>query len=305
MEKTKKANKFLGLGTALVTPFKKQDGEVDWEKFEELVIRQTNKGADFLVPCGTTGESPTLTHREHQLLIMITVKAGKRANEDITILAGTGSNSTKEAVELTEAAKIAGADGALVISPYYNKPTPDGFRDYYRQIAKVGLPVVLYDIPGRTAKGVPTDVILELAHEGAICGIKWASGDIEQLKTIINNCPNDFSVLSGDDNRTLELMELGGDGVVSVLSNLMPAFMNGFVVDMRNGMWKEAEKTNNLIMDLMKAMFIETNPIPVKTALALRGVLPGAYFRSPMVPMESGNLEEFKNILAAHDEYLE
>lgn len=287
---------FRGLGTALITPFNK-DGGVYWEALERLVVSQINKGVDFLVPCGTTGESPTLNFDEHKKIMAVVVAAAKRANGGAKILAGTGANSTEESVDLTKEAKKVGADGVLVVSPYYNKPMPAGFLDYYRQIAKVGLPVVLYDIPGRTAKGVPTDVILQLAKEGSIYGLKWASGDINQLMDVIKGAPDDFTVLSGDDNLTFPLMALGGDGVISVLSNLIPERMSAFVKMMLNEEWDAAREEHYWLLDLMRAMFIETNPIPVKTAMALAGMLPLAVFRSPMSEMAPANLEKLKAIL--------
>jgi 4-hydroxy-tetrahydrodipicolinate synthase len=296
LKKEDKMKNFAGLGTALVTPFNK-NGEVDWETLERLVVAQVNNSVDFLVPCGTTGESPTLNFDEHKKIIAVVVAAAKRANGGAKILAGTGANSTAEAVDLTKEAKKVGADGVLVVSPYYNKPMPAGFLDYYRQIAKVGLPVVLYDIPGRTAKGVPTDIILQLAKEGSIVGLKWASGDINQLMDVIKHAPDNFTVLSGDDNLTFPLMALGGDGVISVLSNLMPARLSAFVKMALNGEWEAAREEHYRLLDLMRAMFIETNPIPVKTAMTLVGMLPTAAFRSPMSEMATANLDKLKAVL--------
>lgn len=287
---------FRGLGTALITPFN-ENGGIYWEALERLVVSQINKGVDFLVPCGTTGESPTLNFDEHKKIMAVVVTAAKRANGGAKILAGIGANSTEEAVDLTKEAKKIGADGVLVVSPYYNKPMPAGFLDYYRQIAKVGLPVVLYDIPGRTAKGVPTDVILQLAKEGSIVGLKWASGDINQLMDVIKHSPDNFTVLSGDDNLTFPLMALGGDGVISVLSNLIPERMRAFVAMMRNEEWDAAKEEHYWLLDLMRAMFIETNPIPVKTVMALTGMLPLAVFRSPMSEIAPANLEKLKAVL--------
>ena len=292
---------FKGLGTALVTPFL-SDEALDINGIRALVSQQIEGGVNFLVPCGTTGESPTLNDLfpgEHLRVVLETVEiaAGR-----VPVLAGTGSNSTREAIELTKESKKAGANGVLVVSPYYNKPMRNGFLDYYKRIAEAGLPVILYDIPPRTAKGVPTDVILQLAEEGLIVGMKWASGDFGQLMEIIKYRPQDFVVLSGDDNSTFPLMALGGDGVISVVSNIIPKGMKKFMLLMSNGEWHTARAIHYGLLDLMKAMFIETNPIPVKTALALMHPETfGAYFRSPMMPMEEKNVEKLKGIIARYD----
>lgn len=275
---------FSGLGNALITPFKSQDGPIDEQAFTWLIEQQINEGSDFIVPSGTTGESPTLTPEEHERVIELSVRTSRGR---VPVLAGTGSNSTAEAVHYTKAAKNCGADGALVVSPYYNKPMAAGFLDYYRKVAAVGLPVVLYDIPGRTAKGVPLEIILQLANEGTICGIKWASGDTEQLYAIGANCPPGFAVLSGDDIRTFELIREGGHGVISVLGNLLPRDMKEMVSQALTKNWLEASAINERLMPVMRAMFLETNPGPIKTALALK--YPNrfrCFFRSPMMPME-------------------
>lgn len=289
---------FSGLGTALITPFVYQGGPVDYQALERLIDDQIEGGVDFLVPCGTTGESPTLTAAEHVEVIRFCVET---VQGRVPVLAGTGSNSTAEAVRYTEEAKEAGANGVLVVSPYYNKPMAAGYLDYYRQVAQVGLPVVLYDIPGRTAKGVPTDVIIQLAREGSICGIKWASGNLEQLEAIIANRPDGFTVLSGDDNRTVELMKLGGNGVISVVSHLIPSQLKELINDALAGRWERADSLNAHLLPLMKAMFIETNPQPVKTAAAMMHPrIFGEYFRSPMMPMEDGTRAELEGMLQAY-----
>lgn len=288
---------FKGLGVAMVTPFR--NGKVDYNALEFLIGSMIIKGnVDFLVPCGTTGESPTLSYTEHTEIIAATVKM---ANKEAPVLAGTGANSTKEAMELTKAAKDAGADGALVVSPYYNKPMPAGFLDYYRQIAKVGLPVVLYDIPGRTAKGVPADVILELADEGSIAGIKWASGDLDQLMRIAQVAPEGFTILSGDDNLTFVLMALGGNGVISVAGNIIPDAMLALICSLEQGINPQSRKKHYDLLKLMKTMFIETNPIPVKTALHLmHPEIFAEEFRSPMMPMEPGTRDKLAKVLAEY-----
>lgn len=282
-----------GIGAAIVTPFR--NNKIDTDALTSIVKKQIEAGCHFIVPCGTTGESPTLSHEEHISVIQKTVSIAKGV---IKVVAGTGSNNTAEAVALTIAAKEAGADAVLVVSPYYNKPTPNGLRDYYYQVASIGLPVILYDIPGRTSRGVPTDIILELAKEEVIAGIKWASGDFSQLMKIIANRPDGFSVLSGDDNLTFPLLTLGGDGVISVIANIIPKE----VLLMANLVWGErwelAQKKHFELLPLMEAMFFETNPIPVKTALAMmHPEIITNDLRSPMCQMEAANRDKLERVL--------
>lgn len=288
-------NLFIGAGTALAMSFCGYSA-IDWEAQERLIEMQVAARADFVAPCGTTGEAPTLSHEEHDQVVAFTVKKIKGR---IPVLAGTGSNSTDEAERLTEAAKTAGADGALVVMPYYNKPTIEGLRRHYRMIAKVGLPVILYDIPSRCGgKPAPAELILELANEGTICGLKWASGDRKQLKAVLASRPSDFVVLSGDDNLTLEVMCMGGNGVISVVSNLVPEWIVKFVNNLVNEDWKRAELQHHHLLPLMEAMFLETNPIPVKTALAM--VYPKIFleiFRLPLCEMEEANKAKLKEVL--------
>lgn len=293
-----KKNQFVGLGTALVTPFEK-NGQISWGAIEVLVEKQILEGVDFLMPCGTTGESPTLTHAEHEEMIRFVVK---KANSRVPVLAGTGSNATTEAISLTSAARAAGADGALIVSPYYNKPTQKGIMGYYRELAKVGLPIVLYDIPGRCGgQGVSSETILELAREGAIVGLKWASGNLGQLMEVLSHCPQDFIVLSGDDNLTFTAICLGAEGVISVVSNLIPKRMKDLVFSFHFGGMTAGRQQHYELLPLMQAMFIETNPIPVKAALAMMypGVFKEAY-RSPLCGLEETNKEKLRHLL---DEY--
>ncbi len=291
-------SKFRGVGTALITPFDKH-GDVDEVAMEWLIERQIEAGISFLVPSGTTGEAPCLSHREQMDLNAFVVRT---VNGRVPVVAGTGSNNTAEAARLTRAAFSAGADGALLTSPYYNKPMSAGFHDYYKCVAEAGLPVILYDIPGRTAKSVPLDVILELRDGGYIAGIKWASGDLEQLKAVVNGAPEGFSVLSGDDDRTLELMTLGGHGVISVLSNLLPVQMARMVKAADNKDWDEAKRRHEDLSPLMKAMFIETNPQPIKTAMSMvHPEIIWQRFRSPMMPMEPANQEKLLRVLQEYN----
>jgi 4-hydroxy-tetrahydrodipicolinate synthase len=296
-----KENQFIGTGTALVTPFTEAGG-VDFFALKFQLERQIEGGVQFLVPCGTTGESPTQTHDEHKLVMKFVIE---EAAGRVPVLVGTGSNSTDEAVALTKAAKEFGADGALVVMPYYNKPTKAGIMDYYRQVAKVGRPVVLYDIPGRCGGAmISAKTVLDLAQEGTIVGLKWASGNLDQLQEVLAGRPKGFKVFSGDDNLTYPAMGLGADGVISVVSNLIPKLIAKFVADSRlgSGFSIEACRQHYSLLQLMKAMFIETNPIPVKTALAM--MYPKTVkevFRSPLVGMEESNRKVLWGILKWHE----
>lgn len=286
---------FAGLGTALITPFF-PNGDINWEALTWLVEKQIADGVKSLVPCGTTGESPTLTHDEQIAVIKFVVKV---VASRVSVLAGTGSNCTAEAVELTKRAKKVGADGALVVFPYYNRPTRAGQIKHCQVIAKVGLPIVFYDIPARCGAGMSADTILELAHEGTIIGLKWASGDIAQLTEVLSNCPEDFVILSGHDNRTIELIEKGGHGVISILSNLMPKQMAEFISTSLSDI-EASKKMHNELLPCMNAMFLETNPIPVKTALSMvypeiLGMIPS--FRLPLIDMEEENREKLYTII--------
>jgi len=286
---------FEGVGTALVTPFL-SNGEIDRDSLEALVEFQIAGGVDFLVPCGSTGESFGLNPAGHVEVISFVVKV---ANGRVPVMAGTGSNNTSEAVSLTRQAKIAGATGVLVISPYCNKPEPAGMIDYFTQISEVGLPVCGYDIPSRTGRGVDLDIILSLANDGVIAGIKWASEDHNQLMDIISGTPDNFFVLSGNDNSIFELMALGGDGVISVVSNIIPDRMATFMKLFRDNSWSAAREFHYSYLPLMRAMFIETNPIPVKTALSIMGV--GgieANFISPMSRMTESDQVKLEEVMA-------
>lgn len=295
------SNPFTGLGTALVTPFMDPfmgEEEIRWEAMDWLVQKQIENGVDFLVPCGTTGESPTLSHDEQIKIIEFVVNM---ARDRVPVLAGAGSNSTREAVDLSQRAKDVGATGVLSVVPYYNKPPDFGIINHYREIAAVGLPVVLYDIPGRTGIKVAAGTIIQLAEEGIICGLKWASGDFNQLMDVIRQRPDGFTVLSGDDNLTYPLMTLGGDGVISVASNVFPGEMKKLISSVRKDDWDTALDWHYKLLDLMRAIFIETNPIPVKTALGM--LHPEIFgrepvFRSPMCKMNTNNQLRLQEILS-------
>ena len=270
---------FRGVYTAIITPFTKT-GNVDEEGLQRIIDDQIQNGIDGLVPCGTTGESPTLSHEEHDQVIEFTVKY---ANGRVPVIAGTGSNATSEAIRLSKHAQEAGVDALLQVNPYYNKPTQRGLYLHFKAIADaVDLPVLVYNIKGRTGINVETPTLVKLMNDSDnIQGVKEASGSLDQMKEVIQNRSNGFSVLSGDDNMTLSLLRAGGDGVVSVASNLIPRQMVDFVHAALDGNFDQAQKEEDRLMEFFKALFLETNPIPIKTAMAMRGWCEEG-FRLPM-----------------------
>lgn len=269
--------KYAGAWTALITPFKK-DGGLDESALRRLVQKQIENGITGVVPVGTTGESPTTSSKEDARIFEIVVEEAKGK---ILVMAGTGSNCTREAVEYTENAKKAGVDACLVVCPYYNKPTPEGLRLHYLEIAKVGLPIIIYNIKGRTGINMNTDTLMELAKNPMIVGVKEASGDLKQMEEVISRRPDDFTVLSGDDGLTLDLIKLGGDGVISVASNIEPAKVSEMVEYGLKGNFEEAGKMNDYLADLFKKIFVETNPIPIKYCAYKMGLCELVY-RLPM-----------------------
>lgn len=284
---------FRGVGTALVTPFR-EDGSLDEAAFAEFVDWQIAEGINFLVPCGTTGENPTLTADEHQRVVELTVKT---ANGRVPVLAGAGSNSTTRAVELAQQAVDLGADGLLTITPYYNKPTPDGLRRHFGAQAeavekkKPGFPMIMYNVPGRTGLNMTAETTLRLANEiPNVIGVKEASANMEQILFILRDRPKDFLVLSGDDAWTLPLLAAGADGVVSVASNEVPRLMRQMV----DGLDVSIQ---NRLLPLLIGNFIESNPIPVKTALKMMGVLESDTVRAPLAPITNANREKMRAIL--------
>jgi 4-hydroxy-tetrahydrodipicolinate synthase len=283
---------FEGVHTALVTPFR--DGDVDEESLRGLVKRQIEAGVDGVVPCGSTGESATLSHAEHRRVVEIVVAA---AAGRVSVIAGTGSNNTREAVELTRHAKDSGADGALLISPYYNKPTQEGIFAHYETVAReTGLPLVVYNIPGRTGSNILPTTLGRLADVEGIVGVKEACGDIAQISEVIAACPGDFAVLSGDDALTLPLCALGGKGVISTSSNVAPGDMVALVKAVLGGDLPEARRIHYRLLPLFDALFCETNPIPVKAAVALLG-LGGEEIRLPLTPIGDANRERLQVVL--------
>lgn len=283
---------FEGMLTALVTPFR--DDAVDEAALRALVERQMVAGVDGLVPCGSTGESATLSHAEHRRVVEIVVDA---AGGRVPVVAGTGSNNTREAVELTRHARDAGAQGALLISPYYNKPTQEGLVAHYRVVAEeTGLPLLVYNIPGRTASNVLPETLATLAEHPLIVGVKEASGNLDQMAEVIRACPDDFVVLSGDDALALPLLAIGGRGVISTTSNVAPGEMSQLVHSFGDGDLKRAQDIHYRLLTLFDILFRETNPIPVKAALAEMGLIePG--IRLPLMPLTQPHREPLRAAL--------
>jgi 4-hydroxy-tetrahydrodipicolinate synthase len=286
-------NMFQGVFTALVTPFK-ADLTLDEQALRNLVDFQIENGIDGLVPVGTTGESPTLSPDETERVIRIVVEQAKGR---VPVIAGTGSNYTEKAIHLTEMAKGLGATASLQVAPYYNKPTQEGFYRHFTAIAEaVDLPMVVYNIPGRSGKNIENPTMLKLATHKNIVAVKEASGSITQMMDLIAAKPADFVVLSGDDNLVFPLMALGGRGVISVASNIVPDRMSRFVKAALAGDWDSAREMHYGLLPLFKAIFIETNPIPIKAALAMKGMLTEGY-RLPMCPLADQNRESLKKVL--------
>jgi 4-hydroxy-tetrahydrodipicolinate synthase len=255
---------------------------------------QIDNGVSGLVPCGTTGESPTLNHEEHERVVAITVQETRGR---VPIIAGTGSNATAEAIALTKHARESGADYSLQVAPYYNKPTQKGFYEHFLAIAAaVDIPLIIYNIPGRTGKNIETDTLMRLAEHENIVGVKEASGSIPQIMDVLCQRPDGFTVLSGDDNITLPVIALGGNGVISVASNLAPKRVSEMVHNALEGNWSEARNQHYALLPFFKALFLETNPIPIKTALAMKGMLQEV-FRAPMCSMEPNNRDRLKKTL--------
>ncbi len=284
---------FEGLSTALITPFR--DDAIDETALRELVERQIAAGVDQLVPCGSTGESATLSHFEHGKVIEIVVSA---ARGRVAVLAGTGSNNTREAIELTQHAKAVGADGALLISPYYNKPTQQGIYEHYRAVAdQTRFPLVTYNIPGRTGSNIAPATLARLADVPHIVGVKEACGDLGQIGEVVARCPDDFSVLSGDDALNLPILAVGGKGAISTASNVAPEAVGELVRACRDNDYERARKLHYRLLPLFDALFIETNPIPVKCALQLMGLISSAEMRLPLTPISEASRERLQVVL--------
>ncbi len=286
---------FTGCCTALVTPFDKS-GAVDEDRLQQLVESQIAAGVDGLVPCGTTGESPTLTHEEHNHVIELVVKsvAGR-----CKVIAGTGSNSTDEAIFMTAHAHKVGADATLQVAPYYNKPTQAGLYAHFRTIAeKGGLPVVIYNIPGRTGVDVSNETMAKLRRDlpEKIVGLKEATGVVDRVSQLRTMVDREFCILSGDDSLTLPMMSVGAVGVISVASNVMPREVTDMVHAALKGDYERAGRIHAKLYPLFKDLFVETNPVPVKAALALMGHIEERY-RLPLVPMSDANRAQVRRTL--------
>ncbi len=295
------AAKFRGLGVALVTPFR-DDGSFDEPSFERFVDWQIEQGVDFLVPCGTTGENPALSPEEHLRLVELTVR---RAAGKVPVLAGAGNNATPRAVDLAKSAVDLGADGILTITPYYNKPNPDGLLRHFGAQASAleavspGFPMILYNVPGRTGLNMTAEVTLRIAREiPSVIGVKEASANMEQMMTILRERDDGFLLLSGDDLWTLPLMACGADGLISVAGNEVPAEMKQLVSACAAGDYGKARLIHERLMPLLTANFIESNPVPVKAVMKMLGILESDTVRSPLAPISAGNREELERILA-------
>jgi len=283
---------FKGSMVAIVTPFKK--GKIDEKAFEKLIEWHIKEGTHGIVPCGTTGEASTLDYEEHYRVIEITVKV---VNKRIPVIAGTGSNSTDEAIMITKKAEKLGADAALLVTPYYNKPTQEGLYRHYKEIAdKTGIPLILYNVPGRTSVNLLPQTVARLAEHPRIVGIKEATGDMKQASELIRLCGDRITVLSGDDFTNLTLLALGGKGAISVTANICPKDMAELFNAWEKGDIEHARKLHYKLEPLNKAMFIETNPIPVKTALAMMGKIKEE-FRLPLCEMSQTNKEKLAEVL--------
>lgn len=295
------SEKFKGLGVALVTPFR-DSGSLDEDALKRFVEWQVEEGVDFLVPCGTTGENPALTRTEHLRVVEITIEA---ASGRIPVLAGAGSNSTDTAIDFALASIDLGADGILTITPYYNKPSPDGLLRHFSNQAEAvekrsaGFPMIVYNVPGRTGCNIDPSTLKRIA--GAIpnvVGIKEASGDLDQIQHMIRQRQDGFLVLSGDDSWTLPMIALGGDGVVSVAANEVPARMKKMVSSALAGDFASARAIHYEILPLMEGNFIESNPAPAKAALKMMGVFGSDFVRSPLSPIRDESHEALRSILA-------
>ena len=285
---------FEGSFVALVTPFK-DDESLDESKLKELLEFQIEGGTDGIVPCGTTGESPALSDAEHNRVVDLTVQT---VDGRAPVVAGTGSNSTTHTLHATEHAKAAGADGALIVTPYYNKPTQNGLYAHYMKIAdSVDIPIIIYNVPGRCGTDILSETVARLAEHPNIVGLKEATGQLNRASEVISMCPDDFVVLSGDDVNTLPILSVGGKGVISVVANVAPAPIAEMCSAFKAGNVDVARKLHYETMPLAVNLFIETNPIPAKTALMLMGKLNGK-LRLPLAPMTPANLEQLRRTLA-------
>jgi len=290
---------FEGVFPALITPFQRNQGKnLDLDGLRSNIAHLVASGVHGVVPCGSTGESATLSFAEHEQVVEVAID---EVNGKVPVLAGTGSNNTSEALRFTRAAKDAGADGVLVISPYYNKPNRSGLVKHYTAIADLDIPVVLYNVPGRTGQNITPDIVAELAQHPNIVGVKEASGDISQISTIIElTRDQDFSVISDDDNLTLPILSLGGKGVISVAANIFPCPLIEIYELVKKGDYEAARNIHFLYSSLFRAMFLESNPIPVKKAAELLGMASGP-LRLPLDEASEQTTSKLKEVLSRYD----
>jgi len=285
--------RFQGTGTAMITPFK-TDGAVDEKALRRFVDFQIDGGVDMLLPCGTTGEGATLDENETDRVLQIVIEQSRRR---VPIILGAGSNSTAKAVQMTKRAKRLGADGVLSVGPYYNKPTQQGYYEHFKAIADAeDIPVIVYNVPGRTGGNIEAKTTLRLAEISNIVAVKEASGNLGQIMDIIRDAPADFRVLSGDDALALAIVAVGGDGVVSVVSNETPAIMSAMMNAALEGNLEKARELHYKILPLMNVNFIESNPIPAKAALAMMGLIEENY-RLPLVRITPANREKVAKVV--------
>ncbi len=288
---------FKGSMVAIVTPFKNNGSELDENKLKELVKFQIENGTSVIVPCGTTGESATLSIEEHERVIDIVIAAAK---PKARVMAGTGSNNTAEAIELTSHAKKVGADAALIITPYYNKPTQEGIYRHFKALSdKVDIPLISYNIASRTGVNITPDTMKRLSELKNVVGVKEASGDLNQMSEIKNLCGKDFALISGDDTLTLPVLSIGGCGVISVVANIIPKDVSDMVKAFMDNSMEKARSLHYKMLPLIKAMFFETNPIPVKTAMGMMGMIEPS-LRLPMCEMGMDNKKKLEKALKSY-----
>ena len=281
---------FAGTYTAMVTPFDSR-GAVDYGKIKDLIAIQIEGGVDGIVPVGTTGESPTLNYEEHRKVIEVAIESAKGKTK---VIAGTGANSTKEAVELTEYARDAGADATLQVTPYYNKPSQEGLYRHFSEVADLGLPVVLYNVPGRTAREIEVDTVVRLSEHPNIAALKEAGGCVDRVSDVVSRC--DITVLSGDDALTFPMMAIGARGVISVASNVAPKPLSEMTHLALDGQWEPARQLHLKYYRLFCDLFVDTNPVPVKAAMAMMGLTEEVY-RLPLCAMSDSKKEVLRSTL--------
>jgi 4-hydroxy-tetrahydrodipicolinate synthase len=287
------SSKFRGSTVALVTPFD-SSGNVNEIQLGNLIDRQIEQGTDVILICGTTGESATMSHEEQQYVLELAIK---QINRRVPVLCGTGCNDTRETIRLSQQAEKIGGDAVLLVGPYYNKPTQEGFFQHFKKVAEsVSIPVILYNVPGRTGSNIAAETTLRLAAVDNIIGIKEASGNMSQIMNILRNRPPGFLVLSGDDLISLPLIALGGDGTISVVANEVPALFSQMIHNALDDNWSRALELHNKLLPLMEINFIESSPIPVKTALAMMKLI-DENFRLPLVPLSSKNRPLLQKVL--------